>query len=147
MLALIVEVIAGDRIAVCMPMTHTSVIIYLGIILAGCAVIGIADSFSPQEIASRLRLSKASLLFTQDVIARGWESPSLYKRATQGSSPIAIVLPASPAQLQVYIHGMLLSCVASQKQDGAFMLRGTGIEDCPKCAMCMLAAINSHLGR
>lgn len=89
-----------------MPMTNLSVIIYLGVILAGCAVVGIADSFSPQEIASRLRLSKASLVFTQDVIARDGKILPLYERATQGSKLPTVVLAASTKQPQVCLHGM-----------------------------------------
>lgn len=38
-----------------MPMTKEAVCIYLGIVLAGMCVVGVADSFSRNEIASRLR--------------------------------------------------------------------------------------------
>ena len=56
---------AGAAIAVAMPMTPESVAIYLGIILSGCAAVSIADSFAPSEIASRLKISQAALIFTQ----------------------------------------------------------------------------------
>ena len=36
----------GDAIAICMPMTSHAVSIYLGIVWAGCCVVGVADSFS-----------------------------------------------------------------------------------------------------
>ncbi|CAJ1938602.1 unnamed protein product [Sphenostylis stenocarpa] len=55
----------GDAIAIDMQMTANAVIIYLAIVLAGCAVVSIADSFAPKEIASRLRVSKAKGIFTQ----------------------------------------------------------------------------------
>ncbi len=48
----------GDAIAIIMPMTAECVAIYLGIIAAGCAVVGIADSFRPKEIATRLRIAE-----------------------------------------------------------------------------------------
>jgi acyl-coenzyme A synthetase/AMP-(fatty) acid ligase len=48
-----------------MPMNQYAVIAYLGIILAGCVVVSIADSFVPSEIATRLRLSEAKGIFTQ----------------------------------------------------------------------------------
>jgi len=56
----------GDAIAIVMPMTPLSVGIYLGIIKAGCVVVGIAESFAPDEIATRLRISHAKAVFTQD---------------------------------------------------------------------------------
>lgn len=55
----------GDAIAIDMPMTVSAVVIYLGIILAGCVVVSIADSFAAKEIATRLRLSNAKAIFTQ----------------------------------------------------------------------------------
>ena len=55
----------GDRIAIDMPMTCNAVIIYLAIILGGFVVVSIADSFAPQEIGSRMGVSKAKAIFTQ----------------------------------------------------------------------------------
>ena len=55
----------GDAIAIDMPMTVNAVIIYLAIILAGYVVVSIADSFAVNEIATRLRVSKAKGIFTQ----------------------------------------------------------------------------------
>lgn len=55
----------GDFIAIDMPMTVTAVIIYLAIILAGCVVVSIADSFAAREIESRMKISNAKGIFTQ----------------------------------------------------------------------------------
>lgn len=55
----------GDAIAIDMPMTCTAVIIYLAIILAGCVVVSIADSFAANEIAKRMEVAKAKGIFTQ----------------------------------------------------------------------------------
>lgn len=55
----------GDAIAIDMPMTVSAVIIYLAIVYAGFVVVAIADSFAPKEIATRLRVSKAKVIFTQ----------------------------------------------------------------------------------
>lgn len=55
----------GDAIAIDMPMTVNAVIIYLAIVLAGCVVVSIADSFAAKEIATRLCVSKAKAIFTQ----------------------------------------------------------------------------------
>jgi len=84
----------GDAIAACMPMTPESVAIYLGIVLAGGIVVSIADSFAPEEIATRIRISKARAIFTQDVIRRGGRDLPLYSRVVEADAPKAIVLPA-----------------------------------------------------
>lgn len=55
----------GDAIAIDMPMTCTAVIIYLAIVLAGCIVVSIADSFAANEIEKRLDIAKAKGIFTQ----------------------------------------------------------------------------------
>lgn len=62
----------GDAIAIAMPMTATAVIIYLAIVLAGFIVVSIADSFAANEIATRLRVSKAKAIFTQVLNKSFW---------------------------------------------------------------------------
>jgi len=84
----------GDAIAACMPMTPDSVAIYLGIVLSGCVVVSIADSFAADEIATRLRISNARAIFTQDVIRRGGRELPLYARIVAAEGPLTIVLPA-----------------------------------------------------
>ncbi len=84
----------GDALAVLMPMTAEAVAIYLGIVAAGCAVVGIADSFQPREIATRLRIAGAVGMFTQDVLIRGGKTLPLYANAIEAATPRAIVLPA-----------------------------------------------------
>jgi acetyl-CoA synthetase len=85
---------SGDALAIIMPMTAESVAIYLGIIKSGCVVVGIADSFRPKEICTRLRLAQAVGVFTQDVILRGGKSLPLYANLVEADAPMAIVLPA-----------------------------------------------------
>lgn len=82
----------GDAIAIDMPMTVESVAIYLGIIKAGCVVVSIADSFAAAEIATRLRLSKAKAIFTQDYILRAGKQLPLYTKVVEANAPKAIVL-------------------------------------------------------
>ena len=48
-----------------MPLTADAIAIYLGVVLAGCAVVSIADSFAAAEIGARLRISAARAVFTQ----------------------------------------------------------------------------------
>ncbi|KAF3782449.1 putative acyl-activating enzyme 18 [Nymphaea thermarum] len=84
----------GDAIAIDMPMTTTSVVVYLAIVLAGYVVVSIADSFAAKEIASRLRISNAKGIFTQDFIIRGGKKYPLYRRVREAGSCKAIVIPA-----------------------------------------------------
>jgi acetyl-CoA synthetase len=86
--------IPGDMLAVILPMTAESVAIYLGIIKAGCVAVGISDSFRPKEIATRLQLSRAAAVFTQDVVVRGGKTLPLYAHVMEAGAPRAIVLPA-----------------------------------------------------
>jgi acetyl-CoA synthetase len=86
---------AGDPLAIIMPMTAVAVAIYLGIIMAGAIVVGIADSFQPREIAQRLKTSKARAVFVQDVNERDHRQLPLYANVIQAAGPMAIVLPAS----------------------------------------------------
>ena len=83
---------SGDRIAIAMPMTAESVAIYLGIIKAGSVVVAIADSLAAEEIATRLQLSQATGIFTQDYLLRGDKQLPLYAKVTEAKAPRAIVL-------------------------------------------------------
>lgn len=91
----------GEAVAIATPMTCDAVAIYLGIILHGAVVVSIADSFAPSEIAARLRISQASLVFTQDVVPRGGGAaggkppPPLYARVLEARAPRCVVLPAA----------------------------------------------------
>lgn len=82
----------GDALAVVMPMTDWSVAIYLGIILAGCNVVSIADSFAPPEIATRLNIAGAKAVFTYDHQNRAGKQLPLFRRVAEASEIPAIVL-------------------------------------------------------
>ncbi len=70
----------GDRIAIAMPMTVESVYAYLGVVAFGGVVVSIADSFAPHEIATRLEITEAVGVFTQDVIHRGGRTLPMYEK-------------------------------------------------------------------
>ncbi|KAL6893869.1 hypothetical protein ACP4OV_007967 [Aristida adscensionis] len=94
----------GDRIAIDMPMTCNAVVIYLATILGGFVVVSIADSFASQEIGTRMDVSKAKAIFTQDFIIRGGKEVPLYSRVVQGTSSKAIVIPANGGYLGVTLR-------------------------------------------
>lgn len=82
----------GDAVAIDMPMSVESVAIYLGIIKAGCVVVSIADSFAAAEIATRLSITEAKAIFTQDYILRAGKQLPLYNKVVAAKAPKAIVL-------------------------------------------------------
>ncbi|MEM8679016.1 MAG: AMP-binding protein [Planctomycetota bacterium] len=82
----------GQRVAILMPMTRESVAIYLGIVLAGCAVVSIADSFAEVEIERRLQIAEADAIFCLAMFARGAKLIDLYGRVRAAYAPRAIVL-------------------------------------------------------
>ncbi len=83
---------AGDAIAIDMPMTVFAVAIYLGIIKMGGVVVSIADSFSSEEISTRLRITHTKAIFTQDFIVRGAKKIPLYEKVIAAEAPLSILL-------------------------------------------------------
>ena len=82
----------GDPIAVAMPMTVEAVAAYLGIVWAGGVVVSIADSFAPAEIATRLRITGATTVVTQDVVRRGGKELPMYAKVVEAGARMAIVV-------------------------------------------------------
>jgi acetyl-CoA synthetase len=93
----------GSAIAIAMPMTVEAVAAYLGIVKAGCTVVSIADSFSADEIATRLRIADAQAVVTQDVILRAGKTLPMYDRVVAAGAMRAIVVPAIDS-LQVMLR-------------------------------------------
>uniref|UniRef100_A0A0V0IPK4 Putative acyl-activating enzyme 17, peroxisomal-like n=1 Tax=Solanum chacoense TaxID=4108 RepID=A0A0V0IPK4_SOLCH len=87
-----------------MPMDVNSVVIYLAIVIAGYVVVSIADSFAPTEIATRLMISKAKAIFTQDFISRGGKKLPLYSKVIDAQSPMAIVIPNRSSTLSIELR-------------------------------------------
>ena len=78
----------GAGVGVCLPMTAEAVAVFLGVVLVGCHVVGIADSFSAAEIAVRLRLGGAVACVTQDAVLRGGKALPLYDRVRQAARSV-----------------------------------------------------------
>lgn len=60
---------------------------------SGCVVVSIADSFAPTEVATRLKISNAKGVFTQDFIKRSGKKLPLYAKVVEAGAAMAIVLP------------------------------------------------------
>lgn len=85
---------SGDAIGIAMTMTPECVAIYLGIIKAGCVVVSIAESFSAEEMAARLKIAHAKSVFTQDYILRANKQLPLYSKVVTAQAQRIIVLPS-----------------------------------------------------
>ena len=83
---------AGHGIAIAMPMTVEAVAAYLGIVWAGGVVVSIADSFAPEEIATRLRIAGVDTVLTQDRIIRGGKPLPMYEKVVAAGARHAIVV-------------------------------------------------------
>jgi acetyl-CoA synthetase len=90
----------GEGIALYMPMTLDCVAAYLGAIRAGCFVVSIADSFSAEEVARRLRIGKASGIITVDHFDRGGKKIPLYDKVVESGAPRAVVI-RSDAEIEL----------------------------------------------
>ncbi|MCF6212982.1 MAG: AMP-binding protein [Flavobacteriaceae bacterium] len=82
----------GDAIAIDMPMTLEAVAIYLAGIKAGNPIVTIADSFTPNEIETRLKIAHPKLIFTQDYLLRVGKNLPLYQKICEAKAPKAVVI-------------------------------------------------------
>ncbi|MGQ0796985.1 MAG: AMP-binding protein [Methanobacteriota archaeon] len=88
----------GERVAVYLPMTPESVAIYLGVVLAGRSVVGIADTSAPLDLAKRLRIGDAKAVFTIDAYVRDGKDQRIYDKVVEAGAPRAVVLPREGAE-------------------------------------------------
>ena len=118
----------GDALAVAMPMTFESVAIYLGIVKAGCVVVSISDSFSPEEIAKRLRIAGAKGVFTQDFQAPTGRAEPLYGKMVAAGSPPVVVVRVRRDRAEIDLRQGDLEWQAFLSEDDAFdvVLRDPG---------------------
>ncbi len=84
--------LVGDIIAIDMPMTLEAVVIYLAAIKAGVIVATIADSFTVNEIKIRLKITKPTIVFTQDVFVRNGKVHSLYGKVLEAAASKVVVV-------------------------------------------------------
>ncbi|KAG2437754.1 hypothetical protein HYH02_011130 [Chlamydomonas schloesseri] len=86
----------GDALALYLSLTPDSVALYLAAVAAGCVVVSVADSFSAEELRTRLDIAKAVGVFTQDVVLRGGKALPLYDKVVRsGTAAACVVLPAA----------------------------------------------------
>lgn len=89
-----------DAIAIDMPMTVEAVAIYLGSIMAGIQVVTVADSFTPDEIKTRLNITSPKFVFTVDSYMRSNKSIQLYNKIKEAGNYTCIVIQESSEKLK-----------------------------------------------
>ncbi|MEM6840880.1 MAG: AMP-binding protein [Bacteroidota bacterium] len=95
------ELESGDAIALYLPLGKEAVAAYLGIVKAGMAAVLIADSFSAQELSSRLKVAKAKAIITVDAYAYNQKLLNVYSRVKEADAPPAVVVQSqSDTQLR-----------------------------------------------
>ena len=82
----------GDAIGMYMPMTMPCVAAYLGIVRAGCQVVSIADSFSSEEVRTRMEIAGAKVILTVDHYLRAGRNVQLYDKVKKAGIERAIVI-------------------------------------------------------
>lgn len=105
----------GDTIAIDMPMTVEAVAIYLACIKAGMPIVTIADSFTANEIAIRLKIAKPKLIFSQDLILRAGKEIPLFQKIVDANAPRAIVLKISENNIHLRENDILWENFLSTK--------------------------------
>lgn len=95
----------GDGVAIFMPMNARSVEIYLGIVLAGCVVVSVAESFAADQVKLRLQAGQAKAIFTVAHQQRGAKRIPVYSRVCAAQSPPAILVDDSPPEALVLRKG------------------------------------------
>lgn len=88
-------IVEGDAVAIVMPMNKEAVVSYLGIIAAGGVVVSIADSFAPDEIATRLEISGAVAVVTQAEAVRMGRSLPMYTKCVEAGAARCVVVGAT----------------------------------------------------
>ena len=97
------DVNKGDSIAIDMAMTVEAVAIYLAAIKAGITVVTIADSFTSNEIAIRLKITKPKLVFTQNVLLRAGKILPLYSKVLKANAPQTVVINVTDENIKLRV--------------------------------------------
>ena len=112
-----IDIVAGDTIAIDMPMTMEAVSIYLGAIKAGIKVATIADSFTSNEITVRLKITEVTVVFTQDRISRMGKYLPLYDKVVEAGAKKIVVISTQDDLISLRHGDVLWNNFLSSNED------------------------------
>ena len=116
----------GDYIAIDMPMTLEAVAVYLAGIKAGCPVVTIADSFTPNEIEVRLKITNPKVIFTQDVLQRAGKTLPLFEKIKEIQSPRAVVIKVSDESIPLRKNDLYFTDFLSENNQFETVIQDPG---------------------
>ncbi len=133
----------GERVALYLPMTPESVAIYLGTILAGRCVVGIADTSAPEDFAKRARIGGVKAVFTIRSYRRDGTEVPIYEKLVIANGPTSILLaqqgngsaaPRRPHDLpfEDFLGGQAYDAVPCAPSDPTNILFSSGTTKDPK---------------
>lgn len=131
------DLLRGDRVAIIMPLHFQAIALYLGVIKAGGQVVSIAESFSANEIETRLKIADCHYVFTQrDMMRDGKKIPLLEKIIAAKASRIIVFsaddfanAEVAPAAVHQSSHDISVSC---DPMDSINILFSSGTSGDPK---------------
>ncbi len=85
-------VLAGDPVAIAVPLGLEAVVAYLALLHLGAVVVCIAESYSAQELRVRLEITAAKWVVVADVVERAGKRLPLYQKFLDIDAPCAVVV-------------------------------------------------------
>ena len=99
--------VPGDSVALYMPMTPECVVAYLGTVRSGCRVVSVADSFSPEELSSRMEIASARAVVTVASYVRAGRKIALYPKVRDAIEQLEArpFAPFAPFAIVIEVEG------------------------------------------
>lgn len=82
----------GDPVALILPFNFMAVATYLALIQIGAVAVMIPESFSSEEIKTRLEIVDATWAITQNHLIRGGKTLSLYEKVCKAHAAVKIIV-------------------------------------------------------
>ena len=90
-----------------MPMTPECVVAYLGTVRSGCRVVSVADSFSSEELSSRMEIASARAVVTVASYVRAGRKIALYPKVRDAIEQLEArpFAPFAPFAIVIEVEG------------------------------------------
>lgn len=89
----------GDSVAIALPLGVNAVVAYLALLYLGASAVCIAESYSEEEICTRLEIAAVSRVVSGDVVVRNPKRLPLYAKFERVNAPPVLVIASDPANV------------------------------------------------